>query len=231
MPAYSSIRRSTRHVGKVINYNEQADKIDQQIKEAVRTDKRKYREDWKRKEKAFDEYIDSLLNPETPPETPPERKPLSAYKWEDQYETMEAFRDDIAKVLEMGEEKAKVINDSLEKAKTDAAHMAYLAYFTKHSILDAEESERFWEKEWKRREQVAKDNAFWVPSRVKKLGAAMNKLIEKDFGIADIIMRIIASTSDLNLANGVEVENLPHKSLYKLKDYVEYVTRKMRKRR
>ena len=224
MPAYSPIRRATRHVGKVINYNKQAEKIDQQIKEAVRTDKRKYHEDWKKKEKAFDEYIDSLLKPETPPE----RKPLSTYKWEDQYETMEAFRDDIAKVLEMGEEKAKVINDSLEKAKTDAAHMAYLAYFTKHSILDAEESERFWEKEWKRREQEAKDNAFWTPERVKKLGAAMNKLIEKDFGIADIIMRIIASTSDLNLSEGVEVEDLPHKSLYKLKDYVEYATRKMR---
>ena len=104
-------------------------------------------------------------------------------------------------------------------------------YFTKREILEVEASERFWEKEWKRREQVAKDNAFWTPERVKKLGAAMNKLIEKDFGIADIIMRIIASTSDLNLSEGVEVEDLPHKSLYKLKDYVEYATRKMRKRR
>ena len=227
MPAYSPIRRSTRHVGKVINYNRRDELINQQIKDAVRTDKRKYREDWKKKEKAFDEYIDSLLKPETPPE----RKPLSAYKWEDQYETIEAFRNDIAKVLEMGEDKAKVINDSLEKAKTCPAYMAYLAYFTKREILEVEASERFWEKEWKRREQLANDNAFWTPERREKLGANMNKLIEKDFGIADIIMRIVASTSKLDLTKGVVIEDLPHESLYKLKDYVAYATRKMRNRR
>jgi hypothetical protein len=224
MPAYSPIRRSTRHVGKVINYNKQSDTIDKQIKEAVQTDKRKYREDWKKKEKAFDEYIDSLLKPESPPE----RKPLTSYKWEDQYETMEAFRDDIAKVLEMGEEKAKVVNDSLKNAKTDVAHMAYLAYFTKHSILEAEESGRFWEKEWRRREQLAKDNAFWTPARMETMWIALNKLIENDFTIADIIMRIIASTSTVDITKGVGVEDLPHKSLYKLKDYMEYATRKMR---
>ena len=221
MPAYSPIRRSTRHVGKVINYNKQADKIDQQIKDAVRTDKRKYREDWKRQEKEFDDYIRSLTAPKTP-------KPPRVYKWEDQYETMEALRDDIAKVLKLNDpEKEKIINDSLEKAKTQPIHMVYLAHFVKYTVLKAEDDARFWEREWERREQEEKDREYWCQERKEKLTKKMNKLIEQDFGIADIFLRIVEDTSNVDTTEDPSIDELPFKSLYKLRDYVVYASKKM----
>ena len=220
MPAYAPTRRSTRHVGKVVNYS--ADLIDQQIKEAVRIDKQKYREDWKRQEKEFDDYIRSLTAPKTPP------KPR-VYKWEDLYDSIEAFRDDIAKVMEMKDpEKEKTINDHLEEGKSNPLCMAYVAYFTKHAVLKAEDDKHFWEKEWKRREQEEKDRAHWTQERKDKLAKKMNRLIEEDFGIADIFVRIVEDTSSLQAANDLSIDDLPYKSLYKLHDYVQYVIKKNR---
>lgn len=225
MPAYSPIRRSTRHVGKVINYNKQADKIDKQIKEAVRIDKKKYREDWKRQEKEFDDYIRSL----TEPKTPPKPEPLRVYKWEDHYESIEALRDDIAKVLEMNDpEKEKIINDCLEKSKTQPLQMVYLAHFVKYTVLKAEDDARFWEKEWARREQEEKDREYWTQERKDVLGKKMNKLIEQDFGIADIFLRIVEDTSNVDTSRDPSIDELPFKSLYKLRDYVEFVVKKTR---
>lgn len=220
MPAYAPVRRSTRHVGKVVNYN--ADLIDKQIKEAVLIDKKKYQEDWKRQEKEFDDYIRSLTAPKTPP------KP-QVYKWEDLYDSMEAFRDDIAKVIGMKDpEKEKVINDSLEKGKTQPLYMAYLAYFTKHAVLKAEDDALFWEKEWKRREKEEKDCAHWTQERKDKLAKKMNQLMEDDFTIVDIFVRIVEDTSSLQAINDLSIDELPYKSLYKLHDYVQYVVKKTR---
>lgn len=222
MPAYTPMRRSTRHVGKVVNYNKQADTIDQQIKEAVRIDKKKYREDWKRQEKEFDDYIRSLTEPKTPP-------PPRVYKWEDLYESMEAFRDDIAKVLEMNDpEKEKTINDSLEKSKTHPLQMAYLAYFVKYTVLKAADDARFWEREWARREQEEKDREYWCQERKDKLAKKMNGLIEQDFGIADIFLRIVQDTSKVDTSEDLSIDDLEFKSLYKLRDYVEFVIKKTR---
>ncbi len=227
MPAYSLTRRSTRHVGKVVNYNKQGELIDRQVKEAARIDKKKYLSDWKKKEKAIDDYIRSLSKPEKPPVV----KQLHEYKWEDQYESMEAFRDDIAKVVQLSEDNAQTVNECLEKAKTEPAQMTYLAYFTKHALLQAEDDKNFWDREFKRREQEAKDVAHWTPERREKLTNKMNDLIEEDFSIADIILRIVVSTSKMNITDGLSADDLPHVTLYKLSEYADYARKKITNKR
>ena len=229
MPAYSPVRRSTRHVGKVINYNKQAELIDAQIKQAVSTDKRKYREDWKKKEKVFDDYIRSLTQPEPEPVTP-EEKPFVMPKWEDQYESMEAFRDDVVKAIEIDEDNAKIIEDNLTKAKEIPTfmglYMGYVAYFTKHAVLQDVEDKVYLEREWKRREQEEKDKAHWTQERKDKLAVKMNKLIEEDFGVADIVLRIVENTSKVDTSVDPSIDDFPFVTLYKLNEYIVYLTRK-----
>ena len=55
----------------------------------------------------------------------------------------------------------------------------------------------------------------------------MNKLIEQDFGIADIFLRIVEDTSNVDTTQDPSIDELPFKSLYKLRDYVEYASKKM----
>ena len=104
-------RRSTRNLGKVIDYNQQEKMLNEQIKEIARLDKKRYYREWREKEKrelkAINDYHKSLFSPvkesesesETESEdeeesTAPELK-ISDYQWKDNYKSITDLYKDV----------------------------------------------------------------------------------------------------------------------------------------
>jgi len=133
------MRRSTRNLGKVVDYNKQEKLVHAQVKEAARLDKRKYYSDWRKKEKAFLQYIRDYDKPEPEPEPEPETEPETEYvppkrSWKDHYSSIEELKDELVKLSSISDRHAEVVDVFLAQ-KTEIC-LTYLAYYAKlHSLM------------------------------------------------------------------------------------------------